>query len=146
MTTLIVGFFVPLIRTAYPTCPWGFSPQGFMATLMDGNRTMNATDHCDPTKSTTERECLVGDVSVTLETSRAIDPETAQRSIGIAGVDGVVRLQAGGKRATWKPLRPLPPGRYRFTVGELANGARLNTSAVVPFSVVHSKARETAAG
>jgi hypothetical protein len=92
-------------------------------------------------------EIVLGDVSVTLETARALDPETAQRGIGIAGVDGVVRLRAGGKHATWKPLRPLPPGRYRFTVGELASrpNGKVNTTAVVPFSVVHSRARVPAA-
>jgi hypothetical protein len=86
-------------------------------------------------------EIVVGAVSVTLDAARAFDPETAPRGIGIAGIDGVVRLREKGKRAVWTPLRPLPPGRYRFVVGELASrsGARLSTGTVLPFSVVQSR-------
>ena len=88
-------------------------------------------------------EIVVGDVSVTLDVARALDPDTARKGLGIAGIDGVVRLRNGGKRAVWTPLRPLPPGRYRFVAGELTSrsGARLSAGGVLSFSVVKSKAR-----
>jgi hypothetical protein len=88
-------------------------------------------------------EIVLNDVAVTLEAPRAFDLDIARKELGVAGADGVVRVLDGGKRAVWTPRHPLPPGRYRFVVGELASasGARLSGATTLPFSVVHSRAR-----
>jgi hypothetical protein len=88
-------------------------------------------------------EIVLNDVAVTLEVSRAFDSDIARKELGVAGVDGMVRLGNGGKRAAWTPRGKLAPGRYRFVVGELASatGTRLSKALTLPFSVVHSRAR-----
>ena len=88
-------------------------------------------------------EIVLNDVAVTLEVSRALDSDIARKELGVAGVEGMVRLGNGGKRAVWTPRGKLPPGRYRFVVGELASatGTRLSMALTLPFSVVHSRAR-----
>ena len=107
------------------------------------NRDVMASPRGLRTISLRPNEIVVGDVSVTLSAARAFDPDAARKGLGIAGVDGVVRLRDEGKRAVWTPLRPLPPGRYRFVVGELTSrsGARLSAGGVISFSVVKSRAR-----
>lgn len=88
-------------------------------------------------------EIVLNDVAVELEALRAFDGDIARKELGVAGVEGMVRLRDGGKRAVWTPHRRLPPGRYRFVIGELASatGARVSGAMKLPFSVVHSRAR-----
>lgn len=95
------------------------------------------------TVSLRANEIVLNDFAVTLEVSRALDGDIARKEVGVAGVGGTVRLANGGKRAVWSPRGTLPPGRYRFVVGELASatGTRLSGAMTLPFSVVHSRAR-----
>jgi hypothetical protein len=72
-----------------------------------------------------------------------MDADAIRKGLGIAGVDGSVRMLRGGKQAVWTPAKPLPPGEYRFQVSEVAakSGGAISGSAEIPFAVVQSRAR-----
>jgi hypothetical protein len=89
------------------------------------------------------QEIVFGDVVITLDAPRAVDVDVARKEVGVAGVAGAVELLEQNKRVVWRPSRPLAPGRYRFSVGELAarSGVRFAAPPCIPFAVVRSRAR-----
>lgn len=91
-------------------------------------------------------EILLTTMEIEVETPAPMDPESAQKVLGVRGTDGVVRMAAGGKRATWSPRNGLAPGRHTFVVGELLsrNGRALTGGGEVSFFVVESKTKAPA--
>jgi len=88
-------------------------------------------------------EVVLSNVAILIETARAMDPDATRKGIGIQGVDGNVRLLKGGKRAEWKPLANLKPGKYKFQVNEIVStsGGKVSAGGEIPFIVVRSRAK-----
>ncbi len=88
-------------------------------------------------------EIVVGDVVISIKSPVALDAEQARRGIGVSGVDGLVRVEDGGRHVVWRPRNPLAPGRYTLVVGELASlkGKSISQEETRRFTVVSSRAR-----
>jgi hypothetical protein len=88
-------------------------------------------------------EFLFPGSSVVVETTRPMDAELAQQSIGVAREDNAVKVASTGRTATWTPPEDLTPGAHLLQVGPLVStdGDQLNQGFAVPFTFVDSGAR-----
>src|SRR5688572_10784507 len=88
-------------------------------------------------------EILLNNVAITVDAARSMDVDAVRRSLGVEGVDGIVRVLRNGKRAVWTPRTPMPPGRYEFQVSDVLakSGALISDGGTIPFTVVRSSAR-----
>ena len=75
-----------------------------------------------------------------INSTAALDAESAQGAIGVKDQRGTVRLSQAGKRATWKPETPLAEGQHALIVDGLStkSGKPINDSLTVPFFAVAS--------
>ena len=88
-------------------------------------------------------EVLFPRSTVTVEVRKALDPESARRTIGVARAANAVKVGRERRTATWSPPDDLAPGRHVFLVGPLrsARGAALEPALEIPFHFVQSSAR-----
>ncbi len=80
---------------------------------------------------------------ITIETDVPIEPKSAQGSIQLRGVKGLVRLDKDKKLATWKPLSPISEGYYTFEISELIfeDGTKQETQIQIPVVVLDSNSQ-----
>jgi hypothetical protein len=77
-------------------------------------------------------------ISITFKIS--VEPKSAQDSIQLRGVQGIVELDKKRKLVTWKSLSPIPEGHYTFEIGELIfdDGTKQEKSIKIPLIVLDS--------
>lgn len=83
------------------------------------------------------------DSKIFVESEVSFESKSAQGSIQLRGVQGIVKLSDEGKLATWEPITPIPEGHYTFEIGELvfADGTKQETTTQIPLLVLDSKAQ-----
>ena len=88
-------------------------------------------------------EFLFRDSNVIVETPAEMDPEAAQRSIGVERADNVVKVDRQRRRATWSPPEDLPAGTHVLQIGPLlsSSNGELTPEMAIPFHLVDSAAR-----
>ena len=59
------------------------------------------------------------DSKIYVEANVSFEPKSAQGSIQLRGVQGIVKLAEEGKLAIWEPVTPIPEGKYTFEIGDL---------------------------
>ncbi len=82
-------------------------------------------------------EVIAPSTVIEVQTSRAMDPKSAQNSISIRGVPVTIELAKRGRVARVTVPDELPVGSHRLVVSELLDtkGARLEELMVRPFVV-----------
>jgi hypothetical protein len=83
------------------------------------------------------------DSKIFVESSVSFEPKSAQGSIQLRGVQGIVKLDDEDKLAIWEPVTPIPEGYYTFEIGELVfvDGTKQESTIQIPLFVLNSKAQ-----
>lgn len=83
------------------------------------------------------------DSQISVESDVSIEPKSAQSSIQLRGVQGIVKLDNDGKLAIWRPITSIPEGYYAFEVDELIfeDGTKQETPIQIPILVLDSKSQ-----
>jgi hypothetical protein len=91
-------------------------------------------------------EFLFPSSSVVVEAPKALDADTARRTIGIVRAANEVKVGAKSRKATWKPPEDLVPGRHLLQIGPLiaTDGTEVSPEISIPFNYVQTKARPPA--
>lgn len=80
---------------------------------------------------------------ISVESNVSIDPESAQSSIQLRGIQGIVKLTNEDKLAIWKPISPIAEGYYTFEIDELIfeDGTKQESTIKIPLLVLNSKSQ-----
>jgi hypothetical protein len=93
--------------------------------------------------SINRNDVIKPDSQISVETDISIEPKSAQGSIQLRGVQGLVKLDKDKKLAIWEPLSPISEGYYTFEITELIfeNGTKQETQIQIPVIVLDSKSQ-----
>ena len=93
--------------------------------------------------SINRNDVIKPDSEISMESDISIEPKSAQGSVQLKGVRGIVRLDQDNKLAIWKPVSPIPEGYHTFEIGELIfeDGTKLDTTIQIPVIVLDSKSQ-----
>jgi len=82
------------------------------------------------------------DSKIYVKSKVSFEPKSAQGSIQLRGILGIVKLDDEDKLAIWKPVTPIPEGRYTFEIGELVfvDGTKHESTIQIPLFVLDSNA------
>ena len=82
------------------------------------------------------------DSKIFVKSNVSVNPKSAQGSIQLRGVHGIVKLADEGKLAIWEPVTPIPEGHYTFEISELTfvDGTKQESTIQIPLLVLDSKA------
>jgi hypothetical protein len=83
------------------------------------------------------------DSKIYIQSKVSFEPKSAQGSIQLRGVQGIVKLDDDDKLAIWEPVTPIPEGYYTFEIGELifVDGTKQESAIQIPLLVLDSKAQ-----
>lgn len=93
--------------------------------------------------SINKNDVIKPDSQISIESDVSINPRSAQSSIQLKGVRGIVKLVNDDKLAIWKPISPVPEGYYTFEIGELIfeDGTKQEIPIQIPILVLDSKSQ-----